>query len=418
MSIRRILLTLGPGILFASTAIGTSHLVQATRAGAEYGYALLWAVLAANIAKYPFFEFGTRYANATGTSLIAGYRTFGRWASWTYLILTALTCAFVMGGVGIVTASFLDHLFGASRWLGTNATPHVAVVTFSGCTGMLLLGRYATLDKVIKAISIVLLIGTVGATLGALLHTPVSAVPAAPADFDPWSGKDFVFLIALLGWMPSAVDLSPWVSIWTLERYRQTGFTPRLRDAVREFNLGYAFCILLALCFLLLGALLLRTHDMALPAGTAAFAAGVIGLYTEVLGPWSAPFVGSAAFAAMLGTCIACLDGFSRSFSHGISALRGAPVKARHEQVSLVLISLGALLLIIAFPDDIRTLLDFGNILSFCIAPPMALAMLYLVTRKAFPQDARPGRWLRLNAWLGLAFLTGLTVLYLSSLIS
>lgn len=418
MNTRRLLLTLGPGILFASTAIGTSHLVQATRAGAEYGFALLWAILAANVAKYPFFEFGTRYANATGTSLIAGYRTFGRWASWTYLILTALTCAFVMGGVGIVTAAFLDHLFGASRLLGTNATPHVAVVTFSACVGMLLLGRYAALDKVIKAISVVLLIGTVGATVGALLHTPISAVPPAPADLDPWSGRDFVFLIALLGWMPSAVDLSPWVSIWTLERYKQTGFTPRLRDAVREFNLGYAFCILLALCFLLLGALLLRTHEMALPAGTAAFAAGVIGLYTEVLGDWSAPFVGSAAFAAMLGTCIACLDGFSRSFSHGIAALRNCPVETRHEQVSLILISLGALLLIIAFPEDIRTLLDLGNILSFCIAPPSALAMLILVTRQRFPAEARPARWLRWTAWGGLAFLIWLTVLFLSSLLA
>ena len=170
MNLRRFLLTLGPGILFASTAIGTSHLVQATRAGAEYGYALLWAILAANIAKYPFFEFGTRYANATGTSLIAGYRTFGKWASWTYLILTALTCAFVMGGVGIVTAAFLDNLFGASQMLGMNATPHVAVITFSGCVGILLIGRYAALDKVIKAISLFLLIGTVSATVGALLQ--------------------------------------------------------------------------------------------------------------------------------------------------------------------------------------------------------------------------------------------------------
>ena len=417
MNIRRILLTLGPGILFASTAIGTSHLVQSTRAGADYGFALLWAILAANVAKYPFFEFGTRYANATGTSLIAGYRTFGKWASWTYLVLTALTCAFVMGGVGIVTASFLDHLFGASKWLGSNATPHVAVLTFTACVALLLIGRYGALDKVIKAISLVLLVGTVSATVGALIHTPLSAVPAAPQDFNPWHGAEFTFLIALLGWMPSAVDLSPWVSIWTLERYQQTGFKPKLRAALKEFNLGYSFCVLLALCFLLLGALLLRTHDMALPSGTAAFAAGVIGLYTEVLGPWSAPFVGSAAFAAMLGTCIACLDGFSRSFSHGIAALRDAPVNLTHERTSLVLISLGALLLIIAFPSDIRTLLDLGNILSFCIAPPSALAMLILVTRSQFPKVARPKRWLRWTAYFGLAFLLALTVLFLRSLV-
>ena len=413
MNLRRLMLTLGPGILFASTAIGTSHLVQATRAGADYGYALLWAVLAANVAKYPFFEFGTRYANATGTSLIVGYRSFGRWASWTYLILTALTCAFVMGGVGIVTAAFLDHLFGVSALLGFNATPHVAVATFTGCVAILMLGRYAALDKVIKAISLVLLVGTVGATLGALMHTPLSAVPPAPEGFNPWHGAEFTFLIALLGWMPSAVDLSPWISIWTLERYKQTGFKPALREAVREFNLGYAFCILLAICFLLLGALLLRTQDMALPSGTAAFAAGIIGLYTEVLGSWSTPFVGSAAFAAMLGTCIACLDGFSRSFSHGIAALRDTEVDIRHERTSLVLMSLGALLLIIVFPEDIRILLDFGNILSFCVAPPAALAMLILVTRKAFPEEARPGWGLRITAVAGLLFLLALTVLYL-----
>lgn len=418
MNLRRFLLTLGPGILFASTAIGTSHLVQATRAGAEYGYALLWAVLAANIAKYPFFEFGTRYANATGTSLIAGYRTFGAWASWTYLVLTALTCAFVMGGVGIVTAAFLDHLFGASRALGINATPHVAVLTFSACVGILMLGRFAALDKVIKAISLVLLIGTVGATAGALMHTPLTDVPPTPADFDPWHGAEFTFLIALLGWMPSAVDLTPWVSIWTLERYRQTGFTPKLRKAVREFNLGYGFCIGLAVCFLLLGALLLNTRGTALPEGTAAFAAGIIGLYAEVLGAWSTPFVASAAFAAMFGTCIACLDGFSRSFSHGIAALRNAPVAVRHERTSLILISLGALLLIIAFPRDIRTLLDLGNILSFCIAPPSALAMLILVTRKRFPEAARPRRWLRWTAYAGLAFLIGLTALFLGHLLT
>ncbi len=417
MKLRRFLLTLGPGILFASTAIGTSHLVQSTRAGAEYGYALLWAILAANIAKYPFFEFGTRYANATGTTLIAGFRTFGKWASWSYLILTALTCTFVMGGVGIVTASFLDHLFGVSQALGINATPHVAALTFSACAGVLLMGRYATLDKVIKAISLILLVGTVGATVGALLHTPLSAVPPPPEDFSPWTGRDFVFLIALLGWMPTAVDLTPWVSIWTLERYRQTGFTPKLKEALREFNLGYAFCIGLAVCFLLLGALLLRTQEMALPNGTAAFAAGVIGLYTEVLGNWSTPFVGSAAFAALFGTCIACLDGFSRSFGHGIAALRDAPVKTRHERTSLVLISIGALVLITAFPSDIRTLLDLGNILSFCIAPPFALAILILVTRQAFPESARPKLGLRITAWLGLVFLLGLTFLFLRHLL-
>ena len=36
---------LGPGLLFAGAAIGVSHLVQSTRAGADFGFGLLWALL-------------------------------------------------------------------------------------------------------------------------------------------------------------------------------------------------------------------------------------------------------------------------------------------------------------------------------------------------------------------------------------
>ena len=58
--------SLGPGLIFAGAAIGVSHLVQSTRAGADFGFGLLWALLLVTLFKYPFFEFGMRYANATG----------------------------------------------------------------------------------------------------------------------------------------------------------------------------------------------------------------------------------------------------------------------------------------------------------------------------------------------------------------
>ena len=40
---------LGPGLLFAGAAIGVSHLVQSTRAGADFGLGLLWVLLLINI---------------------------------------------------------------------------------------------------------------------------------------------------------------------------------------------------------------------------------------------------------------------------------------------------------------------------------------------------------------------------------
>ena len=101
-----ILKTLGPGILFASTAIGVSHLVQSTRAGAEYGFEMLWLILLTNLLKYPFFEYGSRYANATGTSLIDGYKRIGNWMLWLYFIITLASMFFVTAAVGSVTAGF------------------------------------------------------------------------------------------------------------------------------------------------------------------------------------------------------------------------------------------------------------------------------------------------------------------------
>ena len=56
--------SLGPGLLFAGAAIGVSHLVQSTKAGAEFGFGLLWALLLVHLFKYPFFQFGPRYAVA------------------------------------------------------------------------------------------------------------------------------------------------------------------------------------------------------------------------------------------------------------------------------------------------------------------------------------------------------------------
>ena len=70
----------GPGLVWAATSIGVSHLVQSTRAGATAGFALVGIIVFALLLKYPFFEYGARYAAATGKSLVEGYRGIGRWA--------------------------------------------------------------------------------------------------------------------------------------------------------------------------------------------------------------------------------------------------------------------------------------------------------------------------------------------------
>ncbi len=47
---------LGPGLLFAATAIGISHLVQSTRVGANFSLGLFGELLIVNLFKYSYFN--------------------------------------------------------------------------------------------------------------------------------------------------------------------------------------------------------------------------------------------------------------------------------------------------------------------------------------------------------------------------
>ena len=88
----------GPGLLWAAAAIGVSHLVQSTRAGAVAGFGLAGVILLALIIKYPFFEYGPRYAAATGTSLVEGYLKIGKWALWLYFVITLAMSVIIQVG--------------------------------------------------------------------------------------------------------------------------------------------------------------------------------------------------------------------------------------------------------------------------------------------------------------------------------
>ena len=147
--------TIGPGVLFASTAIGVSHLVQSTRAGAQYGFALIGFVLLANILKYPFFEFGSRYANVTGKSLLEAYKKKGKWLLLIYFIITVLSMFTVVAAVSFVCSGLMIELFGIQQDVKV-----VVLFLFTICVGILISGKFSILDGLVKVVSIALLIST------------------------------------------------------------------------------------------------------------------------------------------------------------------------------------------------------------------------------------------------------------------
>ncbi|MGL5110828.1 MAG: divalent metal cation transporter, partial [Vibrio ordalii] len=78
LTLPQLLRSLGPGIMMAAAAVGGSHLVASTQAGAIYGWQLAGLILLVNLLKYPFFKAGIQYTMGTGKSLVQGYAHLGR----------------------------------------------------------------------------------------------------------------------------------------------------------------------------------------------------------------------------------------------------------------------------------------------------------------------------------------------------
>lgn len=401
--------TLGPGILFASTAIGVSHLVQSTRAGAEYGFALIIFVLAANVFKYPFFEFGSRYANATGTTIIDGYDRIGKWMIWLYFLITIGSMFFVCGAVGAVTSGFLQNLFGISSW-GIWAT----ICLFILCTSILIAGKYKILDSLTKIIGVVLLLSTLLAFVLALMKgaAPQKADFVAP---DIWSDSSMMFIIALMGWMPTAVDLSAWSSLWTVERIKQTGYKPKMKETLADFNFGYIVSAALAICFLTLGSYVLYGTGKELPPDAVGFSSSIVGLFTTFIGDWSYIIIAIAGFSIMFGTCITVFDGYARSIERSSILLFQKEKTDNSSKVyiaSLLVVALGSFAIIFFLGKHLKSLVDLATTLSFLIAPVIAIVNYKLVTSDHVAKEDQPKLWLRVLSWLGIIFLTGFAVYY------
>ena len=397
--------TLGPGILFASTAIGVSHLVQSTRAGANYGFGLIVFILVANIFKYPFFEFASRYSNVTETSIIEGYKKLGNKILWAYLIITLISMFFISSAVGAVTVGFLQNLFQTSDLKILN---HVILFTICGC--ILSFGKYSSLDSLIKIIGFTLLISTIISFILVLFKGPISNHLFPIVEYNK---LNILFIIALMGWMPTAVDLSSWNSLWTLERIKDSNYKPKLDETIFEFNLGYFVSAILSICFLTLGAYLMYESNSTFSNNSALFANQVIQLYTQSIGSWSYFIISISSFSIMFGTCIAVFDGYARSASESIRLVQNNSIKSiKYYNIIIWSLIIGSIIIIYFFGSKLKQLVDLATTISFMIAPLVAVANYILVTRD-FDKNMQPKKWLRILAILGIIYLIGFGLLFI-----
>lgn len=402
--------SLGPGLLMAAAAIGVSHLVQSTRAGATYGFALIWALVLANIFKYPFLEYGPRYAVATGESMIEGYKRLGKWAIGIFVVFTIGTMFAVQAAVTIVSASL------AAELTGLTLSPVIwSAILLAICILLLMSGQYSALDGAIKLIMVVLAVSTIVAVGAALLQSGQQQV----ASFYPsiWDVAGVSFLIALMGWMPIPIDAAAWHSLWTLEREKQTKYRPKLKESLLDFNIGYIGAAVLALGFLLLGALVMYGSGEEYASSGTVFAGQLISLYTESLGDWTYLVIIICAFSTMFSTTLTVTDAYPRVTRRMLEVVLPNTFENKDSlplyRGLLVLISLCSLGVLYFLGDSFTLMVDLATTLSFLTAPVLAYLNYRLVTADHMPENCTPKPWLKWLSWSGIVFLTGFALLYL-----
>jgi Mn2+/Fe2+ NRAMP family transporter len=396
---------IGPGLLFAGAAIGVSHLVQSTRAGADFGFGLIWALVLVNIFKYPFFQFGPRYAMATGETLLEGYKKLGKGILIIYFILTFATMFTIQTAVTIVTAGLATSIFG--DFISTEIW---TVIILSICFFILIIGKYSFLDKLIKFIIITLTISTVAAVFFAFKNSnqTLSLTQVFP------STLEFGFLIAFMGWMPAPLDISIWHSIWAIEKQKtETDYT--VKSTLFDFNVGYFTTIVLGLGFLGLGALVMYNSEEVFSGKAGEFSNQLISMYTKSLGNWSYVFIAIAAFTTMFSTTLTTLDASPRAMAKTTELLFGKVLRQPYLLWILILIS-GTILIFFFFKSDMIFLIKLATVLSFLTAPFYAIINYILISSRHTPKESQPSTALHILSWLGILFLIGFSIWYLTTL--
>ena len=139
---------LGPGILLATAAIGGSHIVASTQAGALFGWQLLLLILLVNVLKYPFFRFGVEYSLQSGETLLEGYQRQDRRYLLGFVWLNLIAAVVNTAGVLILTAALLQYFIPLPLSL-----PVLCCLLLAACLLVLLAGQYRLLDTVSKKVT-------------------------------------------------------------------------------------------------------------------------------------------------------------------------------------------------------------------------------------------------------------------------
>ncbi|MER7078319.1 Mn2+ and Fe2+ transporters of the NRAMP family [Saccharopolyspora kobensis] len=239
----------GPGIMAAATGVGAGDLVATLVAGSRFGYALFWAVVLGTLFKLALGEAVGRWHLASGRTMLAGWRTMGRWAVGYFGIYTVVW-GFVYGATAMSASALpLNAMF--------PVLPVSAWGIICGLLGLALVwfGRYALLEKIMTVLVGVMFVTVVGTAIMVgpnLLELGAGLVPTLP-------DGSVAYVLGLMGGVGGTITMAAY-GYWTFAKgWRAPSWMPFMRA---DNAVGYITTGIFVVAMLVVGAEILLGHDL------------------------------------------------------------------------------------------------------------------------------------------------------------
>lgn len=435
---------LGPGFLWMVSAAGSGELLFTPRVAAQYGYTLLWAVLAAVILKWFINREVGRFAVCTGATVLDGYKKLPgpkNWAVWLIVLPQLVVAAASIAGLAASAATALILLFpGDVRlWM---------IASVCASTALVVWGKYKSVEGTARILAVVLAVAALTAAVAvfpSIGELTAGLVPQLPADVN------YGEILPWLGYMLSGAAGLMWYSYWiTSKGYGAAGGNKNISNLKSEISneefldpktlnetgrrnlrgwlsqmtldttVAVVGALIITIAFLILGAELLKPQGLVPEENRVAETLGVLlGGVFGVVGFW---FMIVAVFIGFWDTVLSDQDGFGRLFSNGTRILgkqfglsgRWAEAEFLRKFFVIVLVTIIPIALYLTIGNPV-TLLKLAGAIEAAHIPVVAGLTLYL-NYKFLPPDLRPSIFSTIFASLAGLFFAAFALFYVLQL--
>lgn len=414
------------------SAAGSGELLFTPRVAAQYGYALIWALLLAVAMKWFINREIGRYTVCTGATFFRGLASLKgkRWLLWLILVPQLLVAVATIAGLAGAASTAIIVLFDIPLWI-----PAVLLIILT--SSIIATGQFKTIEKLTTILAILISLSILTAAIATgpdVGEMAAGLVPTVPPD----TRADEV--LSWLGFMLAGAAGLMWFSYWTAARgygaaslHHTEPIDPaqlpedqkrELKGWIKHLTIANTLAVLgalvIAFAFLILGTELLKPEGLLPEENKVARVLGqLMGGVWGIIGFW---FMIAAVFITFMSTILSDQDGFGRMFADGTAILvagGGQPKPwadpARLKKIFvLVLLAILPVITYLLAGEPVG-LLKLAGVIEAAHIPVVTALILYL-NHKTLPPGLKPGLASIIGTGLAALTFTAFAVVYVLQL--